>query len=269
MNVYWIGAVFIVLLSASSGEAFDLRHSQWQALVEKHVVWIDEGGGSQVDYAGFQEDRGQLKAYLDGLSAVTRKVFDGWSKTDQLAFLINAYNAFTVELILTRYPDLESIRDLRSLFRSPWKKKFFRLLGDERHLDWVEHDMIRAPGVYDDPRIHMAVNCASIGCPALRDEAFVGDRIDDQLEDGVRRFLRDRSRNRYDPRSETLEVSKIFDWYGGDFNQGHQGYDSLEDFFAEYAVLLTDTPEDAEKVRSGSVEIRHLPYDWDLNDLRR
>ena len=81
-------------------------------------------------YTGFQQDRGALKAYLDALSAVSRQEFDGWSKPQRLAFLINAYNAFTVELILTRYPDLKSIRDLGSLIRSPWKKQFFTLLGE-------------------------------------------------------------------------------------------------------------------------------------------
>lgn len=269
MNILWMATSLMVLTAASSAQAFDHRHGEWQQLVETHVIWIDGGTGSQVDYEGFRKDRPRLRSYLEALSAVSRKTFDGWPKERRLAFLINAYNAFTVELILTRYPDLDSIKDLGSFLKSPWKKQFFNLLGDGRNLDWIEHDMIRKPGVYDDPRIHMAVNCASVGCPALRDEAFVAETLDEQLEDNLTRFLRDRSRNRYNPRTGKLEVSKIFDWYGGDFSKGYRGYDTLEGFFATYADLLSDDPAEREKIRSKQVKIDFLAYDWRLNDARR
>ncbi|MGD8911013.1 MAG: DUF547 domain-containing protein, partial [Chromatiales bacterium] len=94
----------------------------------------------------------------------------------------NPYNAFTIELILTKYPGIESIKELGGLFRSPWKRRFFTLLGERRHLDNLEQDMIRAFGVFDEPRIHFALNCASIGCPMLRNEAYVAERLDLQLE---------------------------------------------------------------------------------------
>ena len=87
--------------------------------------------------------------------------------------------------------------------------------------------MLRAPGVFDDPRIHFAVICASIGCPMLREEAFVADRLEAQLDEQARRFLSDRTRNRFDAPRGRLEVSKIFDWYGEDFRQGHQGIASV------------------------------------------
>jgi hypothetical protein len=268
MNTVWFMAGMMVLTATASAGAFDHGHGEWGQLVEKHVVWIDGGTGSQVDYAGFQKDRSRLSAYLDSLSAVSRETFDGWSRDHRLAFLINAYNAFTVELILTRYPDLTSIKDLGSLLSSPWKKRFFNLLGDRRHLDWIEHDMIRKPGVYDDPRIHAAVNCASVGCPALRNEAFVAERLDGQLEDNMTRFLKDRSRNRYNPRSGKLEVSRIFDWYGDDFRKGYRGYETLEGFFAGYADLMADDPAPRERIRSKQVKIDFLEYDWRLNDAR-
>jgi hypothetical protein len=100
-------------------------------------------------------------------------------------------------LILTKYPELESIKDLGSVFSSPWKKKFFSLLGQERSLDDIEHGMIRAPGAFDDPRIHAGVVCASIGCPMLRPEAFTPEKLDAQLDDGMKRFLADGTRNRH------------------------------------------------------------------------
>ena len=249
--------------------AFDHRHAAWNTLLEKHVVLIADGKASQVNYAGFQTDRAMLRAYLDALSAVTEAEYQRWSSPQRLAFLINAYNAFTVELILTRYPDLRSIRDLGSLLRSPWKQPFFTLLGAERHLDNIEHDLIRAPGVFDEPRIHAAVNCAAIGCPMLRNEAYTADRLEAQLEDSMRRFLTDRSRNRFEAERKTLWVSRIFDWYKGDFEQGHQGMTSLDATFVRYADALGDTSQERQAIRRGGLRIRYLDYDWALNATRR
>jgi hypothetical protein len=266
----WILALALALLPMSAGAAFDQSHAAWTALLKQHVVLIDGGKASQVDYAGFARDRAALKAYLDSLSAVSRGEFDSWSKPQQLAFLINAYNAFTVELILTKYPDLKSIRDLGNIvFNSPWKQKFFTLFGEPRYLDWIEHETIRKPGAYDDPRIHFAVNCASVGCPMLRDEAFVAARLDAQLEEQTRRFLADRSRNRYDPQSGELMVSKIFDWYGEDFTAGYRGITSLRQFLGKYADLLADAPADRAKVRQGESSVEFLEYDWALNGVKR
>ncbi len=262
-------AALTLLLIAHAAFAFDHRHADWSALLEQHVVLISNGNASQVDYAGFKTDRAALEKYLDALSAVSEAEYRRWSKPQQLAFLINAYNAFTVELILTRYPDLKSIKELGSVFQSPWKKTFFTLLGKERSLDDVEHGMIRAPGAFNEPRIHAAVNCASIGCPMLRQEAFTADQLESQLEDSLRRFLADRSRNRFDAASNTLSVSSLFDWYKGDFEKGHQGFTSLDATFARYADVLGDTPSAQETIRNGGLKIRYLDYDWALNAQRR
>lgn len=261
--------LFLVFPAAVPAAGFDHSHADWNALTSEHVVRIRGGVASQVDYQGFRRDRDRLSAVLKGLSAVTRSEYDGWTRNQRLAFLLNAYNAFTIDLILTRYPDLSSIQDLGSLFSSPWKKRFFTLLGESRHLDWIEHDMIRAPGVFDDPRIHAAVNCASIGCPALAPEAFVPDRLDGQLEEALRRFLSDRERNRYNPETRRLEVSRIFDWYGGDFAKGFRGATSLAGFLAAYADLLADDEPGRKAIRSGTAPLAFLEYDWRLNDLRR
>jgi hypothetical protein len=210
-------------------------------------------------------DRAALKAYTDALSAVGAATFDAFSKPQQMAFLINAYNAFTVELILTRYPKLASIKDLGSFLQSPWKPKWVPLLGDKVSLDDIEHQMLRKRGRYDDPRVHFAVNCASIGCPALREEAFVPDRLDMQLDEQTTRFLSDRTRNRLNTANGTLEVSKIFDWFGEDFRLGHRGIASLAAFLGRHANALADAPADRERVRGGQLEINFLDYDWKLN----
>lgn len=249
-------------------QSFDHSHAAWTALLRQHVKLLDGGNASRMDYAGMARDRAALRAYTDSLSAVGVKAFAGFSKPQQMAFLINAYNAFTVELILTKYPDLKSIKDLGSLFQSPWKKSFVPLLGQTMSLDEIEHEHLRAKGRYDDPRVHFAVNCASIGCPMLREEAFVATRLDAQLDEQALRFMSDRSRNRYSDKTGQLEVSKIFDWYGTDFKQGWKGIDSLTGFCARYAKQLADAPAARERVQSQQAPVSFLEYDWKLNDPR-
>jgi hypothetical protein len=249
-------------------QAVDHTHAAWTALLRKHVRLLRGGQATQVDYAGFAADRPALKAYLDGVSAVPLATFSRWSRAERQAFLTNAYNAFTVELILTRYPDLKSIKDLGSLLSTPWKPKWITLLGTKVSLDDIEHGMLRKRGDYDDPRVHFAVNCASVGCPALREEAFVASRLDAQMDEQTLRFLSDRSRNRYNAQRGRLELSKIFDWYGEDFRLGHRGIASLPAFAARYADQLADAPADRERIRSGTVDIVYADYDWALNDAR-
>ena len=254
---------------AGTSAAFDHSHAAWDALLKKHVRHVQEGTASRVDYAGFARDRAPLKAVLDEYQKVRRPEFDGWSKPRQQAFLINAYNAFTVEKILTRYPNIKSIRDFGKVFGNPWKDKFFTLFGEPSHLDQIEHETLRKEGVYDEPRVHVAVVCASIGCPMLPNEAFTGEKLEQQLEEAMRRFMGDRTRNRYNPQSRRLEVSSIFDWYGKDFEKGHKGFTSVKQALARYADLLADKPEDRALVRAQKAEVSFLEYDWALNDVTR
>jgi len=251
----------------AQAQAFDHSHAAWTTLLKRHVRVLRGGQASQARYAGFAADRAALKSYLDTLSAVSEATFNGWSKPQQAAFLINAYNAFTVELILTKYPDLTSIKDLGGLLSTPWKPKGVPLLGTKVSLDDIEHEMLRKRGRYDDPRVHFAVNCASIGCPALREEAFVADRLDAQLDEQTLRFMSDRSRNRW--RDGQLEVSKIFDWFGDDWRLGHRGITSLPVFLARYADQLADAPADRERIRNQEAGIVFIDYDWKLNDVPR
>jgi hypothetical protein len=256
----------VLSFAAATACAFDHGHAAWSALLKKHVMLAPGGNASRLRYAGILAEGKSLRAYLDSLSAVTEPDYRSWTKAQQLAFLINTYNAFTVELILSKYPDLNSIKDLGSLLQSPWKRRFFTLLGKERALDDLEHGLIRAPGVFDEPRIHVALVCASIGCPMLRNEAYVAERLEAQLEDGMRRFFSDRTRNRYDAADNTLRVSKLFDWYGKDFAQGYAGFTSLTATFARYADLLAESPEARASIRRGDYRLEYMSYDWKLND---
>ena len=250
-----------VLIVPGAQAAFD--HSAWNQLLQRHVVVISGGNATQVDYSGIAADPAPLQEYTAALSQIDKTTFDEWPEPEQLAFLVNAYNAFTIELILTEYPDLESIRDLGSLFTSPWEKEFFELLGETRTLDELEHQMIR--GIFAEPRIHFAVNCASVGCPALRAEAYTGSDLENQLEDQTRRFLADESRNR--PQGDALHVSKIFDWYREDFTTGWREANSLADFLGLYAAALGLDDAQRKALHAGEVDIDFLKYDWSLNDV--
>jgi hypothetical protein len=259
-------ALFLaVIATLTQAQGFDHQYTAWDGLVKKHVRWLPDNKQSRVDYAGFAKDRAELKKVLDALSAVPKADFDGFSREQRMAFLINAYNAFTVEVILTKYPDIKSIKELGLFNRGPWKNEFFTLLGTKRHLDWVEHEELRPK--YADPRVHAAVNCASIGCPALRTEAFTAARLEAQLEDGMIRFMGDRTRNRV--AGGKVEVSSIFKWFKEDFEKGHKGIGQVEDVFARYATQLSDKPEEQAALKAKTLPVAHLDYDWSLNAVGR
>lgn len=275
MRSLLIGAALALLSWNAAGAGFDHNHAAWTTLLKKHVVLIDGGKASQVRYAGFAKDRAALKDYLASLSQVTPAAFAAWSKPQQAAFLINAYNAFTVEKILTRYPDIRSIWDFGKIFGNPFKDEFFSLFGEKFTLDRIEHEMLRKTGAYNEHRVHYAVNCASVGCPMLREEAYVADRLEQQLEEQTVRFLSDRSRNRFNGQAAELEVSKIYDWFKEDWTRGYRGISgkgepvtSLEQFFGNYAALLTDNPAQQALIRDRKAKIRFLDYDWSLNDAK-
>ncbi|MFT6986971.1 MAG: hypothetical protein ACJAT7_002821 [Psychromonas sp.] len=256
-----VNCLFLLFfLSGASASAADFQHKQWDQLLKKYVVNIQQGRATQVDYAGMKTDRVELKQYLAALSKVSDVTFQGWSESQRLAFLINGYNAWTVELILTEYPNLESIKDLGSLFSSPWKKDFIPLLGKTRSLDNIEQDLIR--GNFKEPRIHFALNCASIGCPALRGEAYQSDLLEAQLSDAINLFLSDSSRNRL--QGNELQISKIFKWYQDDFEQQQ----TLAQFLVKNGKALKLTEQQQQALLRGDIDIEYLDYNWSLNVIR-
>ena len=265
-----------ILFAALPSFAQGFSHQLWEGLLQQHVVMIKDGQASRVDYAAMKKDRKTLQAYLTALSAVPVVTFDSWKKDEQLAFLINAYNAWTIEFVLTEYPDIDSIKDLGSLFSSPWKKEFISLLGETRSLDNIEHDLIRGSGRYDEGRIHFAVNCASIGCPALLNRAYTAAKLDSQLDLVTRNFLSDRSRNYF--LNGELHISPIFKWYKEDFEKGWEGIDSVSEFLTKYvdelglqvggtSIVVNGIPVTT-RLKNGTLGIAYTEYDWQLNDQR-
>ncbi len=202
-----------------------------------------------VDYAGFKKDEARLDAYLDVLARVDP---NSLARNDRFAFYANAYNAWTIKLILTGYPGVESIKDLGSLFKSPWTKKIVRLGGKLITLDHIEHDILRPQ--FRDPRVHMAVNCASKSCPPLWPEPFSGRHLDDQLNAATRAFINNPGFNRLE--GKTLYASRIFKWFSEDFG------DDVIGFFEQYAE--GDLKRVLRSNRS-ALQVEHLDYDWSLN----
>jgi len=233
---------------ANPQQEIDQSHVAFTAIIKTHLK------NDMVDYAGLKKNPGELTAYLDTLAAVPEAAFKKWNKDQQMAFLINLYNAATLKLIVDHYP-LKSIKDIGSVLKGPWKQEVVRLFGKLETLDHVEHDLLRAN--YKDPRIHFAVNCASIGCPVLRPEAFQAATLDSQLEEQARKFLQDSSKNRLDTKNKILYLSPIFDWFKGDFT-AKSG--TVEKFVAPYFK-----PADRDLIQRGGLSVKNTDYDWNLN----
>lgn len=254
MKTLWISLFLTFVVNGYAGE-FDHQHTLWNQLLKK-VVSVN-GPISKVNYKDIKKNPEFLNQYISQIEAISEKDFKSWKSEQQLSFLINAYNVYTIKFITDHYP-IQSIKDLGGLFSSPWKKKRFKLFGQKVHLDHIEHDLIRKN--FKEARIHFAVVCASKGCPALRDEAFTSKDLDSQLESSARLFLSDSTRNRYDPQKKELQLSKIFDWYEADFVKA---YGSVQQFVIP---RIKTAPQNLSPEAQKEVEIDHLDYDWSLNE---
>lgn len=249
-------ALALVIFLTTTAQAFDHEHGVWTGVLKTYQT--DSG---LVRYQQLKADASNkahpFNVYLSSLSQVPKAEFDRWQKQEKIAFLINAYNALTIKLVVDNYP-VESIRKIGGLFTKPWDVEFFSLLGGQiKSLDPIEHQWLRP--VYKDFRIHAAVNCASRSCPPLRREAFTATKLDAQLDEQMRQWLADPSRNTYDAASGALHLSKIFDWYGKDFIDWGGGVKSV---IAKYG------PDLAQKAQAKKGEIDYLDYDWGLNEAK-
>jgi hypothetical protein len=241
--------IFLIISCVSMAQCSFCRadevvdHGIFAELLLKHVK------NGVVDYRGFKNCEVRLDAYLLVLENTDTKVL---SRNERFAFYINAYNAWTIKLILGKYPGVKSIKGLGSVFQSPWKKKICRIDGDVLTLDYLEHQILRP--VFKDPRVHFAVNCASKSCPPLPSEPYSGLCLDRQLEAVTTGFINDPDHNYL--RGDTLYVSKIFEWFPGDFNG------EIIEFFLKHA--RGDLKEKLE-ANKGNITVKYLAYDWSLN----
>lgn len=251
-NVNEIGLSVLGFIKKIKGEQVDISqleneksqiisHQKWTSLLKKHVS--HQGA---VDYKGFLSDSVAFDDYLNLLSQHPPGV--NWSKKDKLAYWINVYNAFTVKLIMNHYP-LNSIKDISSglpMINSPWDIKFFKIGGIDFDLNTIEHDILRK---LDEPRIHFAINCASVSCPKLRHEAFEAASLEQQLDAQSKDFINNEHKNLFS-KSEN-KISKIFSWFENDF----QSAGGVSQFISRYSTSF-----DKQNTTS------YLDYDWNLNE---
>jgi len=212
-----------------------ISHYTWNNLLKKHVS--KEGN---VNYKGFKEDIKIFETYLYELRNYMPK--EHWTRKDKLAYWLNAYNAYTVKLIVDKYP-IKSIKDIKD----PWDYRFFKLGQKWYTLNDIEHKILRKMG---DPRIHFGINCASFSCPPLPNKAFTPQNVNQELEKLTIAFVNDPKRNSIS--ASKIEISKIFSWFSKDFKTNG----SLIDFLNTYSKVTIQ--KNAKK--------SFMDYDWNLNE---
>jgi len=235
-----IAAITFSILISIQAFALD-AHQIWNRLLKSNVNEI-----GVVNYQGFAKNQAQLESYLQLLSENTPD--DTWSKQEAMAYWINAYNAFTVKLILRYYP-IESIMKINH--GKAWDLEFIELGGKSYTLNQIEHEILRP--TYQDPRIHFAVNCASFSCPILLNEAFTAENLEKLLDQQARHFINNPDKNTIT--ADKLELSKLFKWYAEDFTKDG----SLIEFLNQYST----TPINS------TAKVTYKEYDWSLNNQRK
>lgn len=276
MPSIFAGAAALLLAAGVTVRADDAAIDQapYAELLSEHV---NENG--LVDYKALKANRRPLDRYVRQLGALNRSTFDDWPADRRIALLINAYNAFTLQVVIDHYPIeaswLGSLRFPNNSIRQidgVWDEITFTLMGEDVTLEHIEHQMLRKH--YDEPRIHMAINCASMGCPVLRAEPFTGEKLDEQLADQSRRFLSSRKKFRIDRDSGYIYLSPIFKWFGQDFIGVYSPGDGFKGHSKQIRAVLAFCAEylperEAEYLRRGDYGVAYFDYDWSLNDQQR
>ena len=216
-----------------------------------------------VDYEALQANREQLDRFNQSLGTISLATYESWSEAEQIAFLTNAYNSFTLQSIIDREPLDDSIRDIPGV----WKRRKFALAGRELTLDNIEHDILRKD--FNEPRIHVALVCAAISCPPLRTEPYLPEKLDAQLEDQTIKFAQSPHGFKLDRQENSVYISSIYKWFGEDFEPTYGIEDKFQGNNKQRAVLNYISPvldsKDLEFLEQGDYRVRYLNYDWSLN----
>ncbi len=242
--------VFFVFIFCPTGEAFDF--SDWDVLVKKYVAPQTSEGVrfNAVDYAGLKND-----AVFSGLVSrlVSYHPESLKSRKAKLSFWINVYNILAAKMITDHYP-LESIKDVGNFFKPVWKRTAGSVGGVERTLNDIEHEILRK---MNEPRIHVAIVCASISCPDLRPETYTAEKLDEQLHDQMEKFLQSGTKGmRLDEKKNRVYLSSIFKWFAEDF--ASRG--GVLNFIAQYV-----SAEDRKVLADAKIKISYLHYNWKIN----
>ena len=225
-------------------------------------TYVDEEGF--VDYKGLQANRQKLDRFNQSFALVSQETFDSWNDAEQIAFWVNAYNAFTLQSIIDQDPLKASIKDIFGV----WKIRRFKIVEDSKTLDNIEHDTLRPN--YNEPRIHAIINCASISCPVLKNEPYTGEKLEEHLEEQTRNWINSPHGIKIDRENNTVAISALFDWFGSDWlpdyaiEEGKFAGNAKQraglNFISKYV-----SDEDREYLEAGGYDVRYLNYDWNLN----
>lgn len=257
-------------------DSFDHSYATYNSLLNRYVK------NARVNYEGFINSRAEFETFLRALGSVDKDVFESWTEEQRLAFWINAYNAFTIKAIIDHYPIKRSFT-LVGIFYAPsdsilqikgvWTKLQFRALGNMVTLDEIEHQILRKK--FNEPRIHMAINCASISCPDLRNEAYTPEKLEEQLADASINFINNPDKGVYvNEQSGKVKLSKIFKWFGDDFinNYGSKklfnNYSLKENAVLNFTSEYIESEEVKEYLMNNKLKIGYLGYDWHLNEQK-
>ena len=255
-------------------DSFDHSYATYNSLLKRYVI------NARVNYEGFINSRAEFETFLRALGSVDENVFESWTEEQRLAFWINAYNAFTIKAIIDHYPIKRSFT-LVGIFYAPsdsilqikgvWTKLQFRALGNMVTLEEIEHETLRKK--FNEPRIHMAINCASISCPDLRNEAYTPEKLEEQLADASTNFVNNPDKGVYvNEQSGKVKLSKIFKWFGDDFinNYGSKklfnNYSLKENAVLNFTSDYIESEEVKEYLMNNKLKIGYLGYDWHLNE---
>lgn len=231
-----ISLLFVILFVYLQNNA---QTSIFNNLLQAHVS--DNG---IVDYKSFKADQSKLDTYLSYLEKTTPKI--SWSENKQKAFWINAYNAYTIKLILENYP-LKSILNIKKDGKTAWKIPYAKVGSRIYTLDYIEHEILREK--LFDPKIHVGLNCASVSCPKLLNIAFTENNVETELTKLMKAFINDSSRNKIDKKK--VQISEIFNWFKSDFTKNGT--------IIDYLNIYINT-----KIKSNA-KISYKKYDWSLN----
>ena len=228
--------------------------SHFDEMLKRHI-----GVNGCVDYAGIRQNPFQLIEFVRFLEAISPESHPDLFQTsnDEKAYWINAYNALIMKSV-TDHPEINSVNDILFAKGIFWRAKFI-LGGRSYTLLHIENSILRKR--YKDAQIHFAINCASNSCPPLGNRIFLGDQLDEQLDQKAAQFIQDPTNVRLDQANQEIWVSRLFKWYQRDFGQNSR---QLKSYILQYRPDLTESI--ADKIRN-DYKIRYFQYDWGLNDL--
>jgi hypothetical protein len=271
ISIFVVSANHAIKTLGAEAENQSFNYDDYMAVLKAYVN--DKG---MVNYKQLKANRAKLDSFVRELSGLGPATYAKWNSRDKIAFWINAYNGLTLKVIIDNYPikssffrsriyPKNSIRQISGV----WDKKKFRVMGTERTLEQIEHEILRKQ--FKEPGIHVSLVCAAMGCPPLRNEPYVGNRLQEQFDDQAHRFLANQKKFQIDRKDAKVSLSPIFKWFAGDFVDKYAPKKNLGRHDKEESAVLNFIASYLEKeqkdyVLSGEFKIKYLRYDWSLNE---